>query len=100
VSGNQNSIAVQSRQRGSGEIGEWLLRDVIVAGNDVTMNSGTAAIGTVLEDEAPIPAGEVQFTGNRYHLDHPTAARFTWMNQVMSSDGWRQAGNDRNGSYN
>lgn len=99
VSGNQNSISVQSRQRGSGEIGEWLLRDVIVAANDVTMNSGTASIGTVLEDEAPIPAGGVQFTGNRYHLDHAGAARFTWMNQVMSSDGWRQAGNDRNGSY-
>lgn len=95
VAANRNGIAIQSRRRGSGDYGERLLRDVEISGNTVTMDAGTATTGAVFLGDAAIPAGEVRFTDNRYHLDSPDAKRFNWLNQLMSADDWRKAGNDR-----
>jgi parallel beta-helix repeat protein len=99
VDGNRNGIAIQSRRRGSGEYGEWLLRDVEVTGNTVAIDAGTATTGAVFLGDAGIPAGEVRFRDNRYRLDSADARRFNWLNQLMTADEWRKAGNDENGSF-
>ena len=66
VSGNVNGITIQSRTRGTGPWGTYLLRDIRVSGNTIEMTGGTQATGMVQNSSSPIPAGEVVFSGSRW----------------------------------
>ncbi|MET7281219.1 right-handed parallel beta-helix repeat-containing protein [Kribbella sp. NPDC005582] len=94
VSGNVNGITIQSRTRGTGPWGAYLLRDVEVTGNTVTMTGGTQATGMVQNTASPVPAGEVVFSGNRYVLDALAAKRFAKFGTKLTADGWKNAGLD------
>ncbi|WP_344150458.1 right-handed parallel beta-helix repeat-containing protein [Kribbella yunnanensis] len=94
VSGNVNGITIQSRTRGLGPWGAYVLRDIEVTGNTVTMTGGTAATGMVQNTASPVPAGEVTFTGNKYVLDALGAKRFAKFGTKLTADGWQDAGLD------
>ncbi|TDD44630.1 right-handed parallel beta-helix repeat-containing protein [Kribbella antibiotica] len=94
VSGNVNGITVQSRTRGAGPWGAYVLRDIAVTGNTVTMTGGTQATGIVQNTAAPVPTGEVEFSGNRYVLDALGAKRFAKAGTKLTADGWQDAGLD------
>ncbi|GAA2789648.1 right-handed parallel beta-helix repeat-containing protein [Kribbella solani] len=95
VAGNVNGITIQSRTRGSGPWGTYLLRDVQVSGNTVEMTGGSQATGMVQNSGATVPAGEVVFTGNKYVLDDLATQRFSRFGARLTPAGWRKAGLDQ-----
>jgi parallel beta-helix repeat protein len=99
VSGNVNGISIQSRNRGDGPWGPYLLRNVQVTGNQVTMTGGTQSTGIVQNSGAEIPAGTLTFTSNRYQLDQLAAKRFARLGTKLTADGWRRAGMDTGSSF-
>ena len=94
VANNVNGIAIQSRTRGSGPWGTNVLRDIVVAGNQVTMRGGTTATGMVQNSGAVIPAGEVALNDNTYILDSLSAERFQKTGQWYTAKQWRATGQD------
>ena len=99
VSGNVNGVTIQSRTRGTGPWGTYLLRDVQVSGNTIEMTGGTQATGMVQNSGAEVPAGEVVFSGNKYLLDDLGTQRFARFGAKLTAAGWRQAGLDKVGSF-
>ncbi|MEU4287709.1 right-handed parallel beta-helix repeat-containing protein [Kribbella sp. NPDC026596] len=99
VSGNVNGVTIQSRTRGTGPWGTYLLRDISVTGNTIEMTGGTQATGMVQNSGSPIPAGEVVFSGNKYVLDALGAQRFAKAGTKLTAAGWREAGLDTIGSF-
>lgn len=99
VSGNVNGISVQSRTRGDGPWGKYLLRNVRITGNTVQMTGGTQATGMVQNSGAEVPAGQLAFSGNRYLLDRLAAQRFARFGTKLTAEGWRAAGHDTSGTF-
>jgi parallel beta-helix repeat protein len=99
VSGNVNGISIQSRTRGDGPWGKYLLRNVKVTGNTVQMTGGTQATGMVQNSGAEVPAGQLVFSGNRYQLDKLAAQRFAKFGTKLTAEGWRAAGHDTSGTF-
>jgi parallel beta-helix repeat protein len=99
VSGNVNGVTIQSRTRGTGPWGTYLLRDVTVSGNTIEMTGGTQATGMVQNAGAAVPAGEVVFSGNKYVLDALSAARFARFGAKLTAAGWQGAGLDTVGTF-
>ncbi|WP_344210851.1 right-handed parallel beta-helix repeat-containing protein [Kribbella sancticallisti] len=99
VTGNVNGISIQSRTRGDGPWGRYLLRNVRVTGNTVGMTGGTQATGMVQNSGAEVPAGQLTFSGNRYLLDKLAAPRFAKFGTKLNATGWRSAGLDTAGSF-
>lgn len=99
VSGNVNGISIQSRTRGDGPWGRYLLRNVHVTGNTIGMTGGTQATGMVQNSGAEVPAGQLTFSGNRYLLDKLAAQRFAKFGTKLTATGWRSAGLDTAGSF-
>ncbi|GAA1511912.1 hypothetical protein GCM10009741_06670 [Kribbella lupini] len=99
VSGNVNGISIQSRTRGDGPWGKYLLRAVKVTGNTVQMTGGTQATGMVQNSGAEVPAGQLVFSGNRYQLDRLAAQRFARFGTKLTAEGWRAAGHDTSGTF-
>ncbi|TDO43321.1 parallel beta-helix repeat protein [Kribbella sp. VKM Ac-2527] len=99
VTGNVNGISIQSRTRGDGPWGRYLLRNVRVTGNTVGMPGGTQATGLVQNSGAEVPVGQLIFSGNRYELDQLAAQRFAKAGTKLTAEGWRQAGYDTIGSF-
>ncbi|MEV6284917.1 right-handed parallel beta-helix repeat-containing protein [Kribbella sp. NPDC051770] len=99
VSGNVNGIAIQSRTRGDGPWGKYLLRNVKVTGNTVQMTGGTQATGMVQNSGAEVPAGQLVFSGNRYQLDRLAAQRFARFGTKLTAEGWPAAGHDTAGTF-
>ncbi|HEY3512519.1 right-handed parallel beta-helix repeat-containing protein [Kribbella sp. NPDC051137] len=99
VAGNVNGVTIQSRTRGSGPWGTYLLRDVQVSGNTIEMTGGSQATGMVQNSGAEVPAGEVVFSGNKYVLDSLGTQRFARFGTKLTAAGWRRAGLDKVGSF-
>jgi parallel beta-helix repeat protein len=99
VSGNVNGVTIQSRTRGSGPWGTYLLRDVQVTGNTIEMTGGTQSTGMVQNAGAAVPAGEVVFSGNKYVLDDLATQRFARFGTKLTAAGWRSAGLDAIGTF-
>jgi parallel beta-helix repeat protein len=99
VSGNVNGVTIQSRTRGSGPWGTYLLRNVRVTGNTIKMTGGSQSTGMVQNTGAEVPDGQVIFSGNRYVLNELSAQRFARFGTRLTAAGWRQAGLDTAGSF-
>lgn len=99
VSGNLNGISLQSRPRGNGPRGPYVLRDVTVKVNRVTMTKGSAKTGVAQLGDADIPAGTVKFRKNSYDLEGPEARRFETHGRDLTPAQWQAAGFDPDGRF-
>jgi parallel beta-helix repeat protein len=99
VQGNRNGIAIQSRTRGDGPRGRYVLSDVLVEANQVVMDAQTASTGVVENKGSPAAEGAVRFSRNSYRLDKPGSERFAWRGRTMTWSQWQAAGFDRDSSY-
>ncbi|WP_241995542.1 right-handed parallel beta-helix repeat-containing protein [Kribbella sp. VKM Ac-2568] len=99
VTGNVNGVSIQSRNRGDGPWGHYLLRNVRVTGNTIGMTGGTQSTGMVQNSGAEVPAGQLTFSGNRYLLDKASAQRFARFGAKLNATGWQRAGLDTAGSF-
>jgi len=99
VKGNVNGITIQSRTRGTGPWGTYLLRDISITANTIAMTGGSQSTGMVKNAGAEVPAGEVVFSGNKYVLDALGAQRFSNFGTKLTAEGWQQAGLDTISSF-
>ncbi|MFE4228300.1 right-handed parallel beta-helix repeat-containing protein [Arthrobacter sp. NPDC056886] len=101
VSGNLNGIGIQARPRGEGPWGEYVLKNVVVAGNLVDLRGpDTATTGYVEAGSLTRPpdVGSIRFQSNRYVLKDVTAPKFKYQGDELDFEGWQGAGNDTVGS--
>ncbi|GAA1511862.1 right-handed parallel beta-helix repeat-containing protein [Kribbella lupini] len=97
VRANRNGISIQSRTRGEGPRGRYVLRDVLVEGNQVVMDGETASTGVVENKDSPAPES-VEFRRNSYRIGDRGAQRFAYKGAPMTWQEWQAAGFDRDSS--
>lgn len=95
VRNNRNGIAIQSRTRGEGPRGRYVLHDVLVEGNQVVMDQQTASTGVVENKGSPAGNGAIRFSRNRYQLGDQAAERFAYRGQSLTWPQWQAAGFDK-----
>ena len=101
VDGNLNGIGVQSRSRGNGPWGKYVLEKVVVEGNVINLSAPTTSTTGYVESGAPRrepDLGGVRFQGNRYILDDADAHKFNFNGGTLDFKSWQNAGNDTTGA--
>ncbi|MGW6277571.1 right-handed parallel beta-helix repeat-containing protein [Kribbella sp. NPDC055071] len=93
VEANRNGISVQSRTRGDGPRGKYVLKNVVVEGNSVVLTDSTASTGVVENKASPTQPGAVTFRRNSYRL--PSGTHFSYRGQNLTWPQWQQAGFDQ-----
>lgn len=105
VGKNQNGIAAQMRNRGSGTYGAWDLHNLYVHHNDVTLatgartGEGVQGLGTLspVSPTTYYTAKNNRFDFNTYRMDATSAKRFSWNKSYMTFASLQTAGQERNG---
>ncbi len=97
IRGNRNGIALQSRTRGDGPRGVYVLSDVVIEANQVVMDGQTASTGVVENKESPARDGAVRFSRNSYRIGDRAAERFAYRGKTMTWSQWQAAGFDQDG---
>jgi hypothetical protein len=95
VKGNRNGISIQSRTRGDGPRGTYVLADVVIEGNLITMDDTTASTGVVENKGSPTKAGSITFRRNSYRIAGQSADRFAYRGKTLTWSEWQQAGFDQ-----
>ncbi|TCC65941.1 right-handed parallel beta-helix repeat-containing protein [Kribbella pittospori] len=93
VKDNRNGISIQSRTRGDGPRGTYVLRDVTIEGNLVVMQDATSSTGVVENKGSPTRAGSVTFHHNSYQFTGPTP--FAHQGKTLTWPQWQEAGFDQ-----
>ncbi|WP_433167872.1 right-handed parallel beta-helix repeat-containing protein [Kribbella sp. CA-247076] len=100
VKGNRNGISIQSRTRGDGPRGTYLLADVVIEGNLVVMDDATASTGVVENKGSPTKPGAVTFRRNSYQIAGDPQNRFAYRGKTLTWPEWQQAGFDQDSTTN
>ncbi|TDD21201.1 right-handed parallel beta-helix repeat-containing protein [Kribbella turkmenica] len=95
VKGNRNGISIQSRTRGDGPRGRYVLADVVIEGNLVFMDDATASTGVVENKGSPTAQGAVTFRRNSYRFAGDSRTRFAYRGKTLTWPEWQQAGFDK-----
>jgi parallel beta-helix repeat protein len=95
IKGNRNGIAIQSRTRGDGPRGLYVLTDVLIEANQVVMDEKTASTGVVENKESPAKDGAIRFSRNSYQIGDQQAQRFAYRGATMTWEQWQAAGFDQ-----
>lgn len=100
LSGNPNGILGAQTARGSGPDGPYVLRNLFVHDNTITMTSGgTGVLRASNISDAIFRTANNRFEGNVYHLGSGTKY-FRWLDSDLDEAGWRAAGHDLTGTFN
>lgn len=99
VSDNGNGITAVQQPRGTGAHGPWVVENLWVHDNVVTMTSGMSGVGQDFGDNSYFTSRNNRFTNNTYHLGS-NAAPFAWMNGTHNESSWRGFGHDTTGQFN
>ncbi|MFI6825618.1 right-handed parallel beta-helix repeat-containing protein [Kribbella sp. NPDC050241] len=95
VKDNRNGISIQSRTRGDGPRGTYVLRDVTIEGNLVVMQDATSSTGVVENKGSPTRPGAVTFRHNSYQIGGKSADRFAYQGKTLTWPQWQEAGFDQ-----
>ncbi|WP_343980945.1 right-handed parallel beta-helix repeat-containing protein [Kribbella koreensis] len=95
IKDNRNGIAIQSRTRGDGPRGQYVLKDVLIEANQVVMDEKTASTGVVENKESPAADGAIRFSRNSYRIGGRQAERFAYRGETMTWEQWQAAGFDK-----
>ncbi|MEU4197384.1 right-handed parallel beta-helix repeat-containing protein [Kribbella sp. NPDC026611] len=93
IKDNRNALSIQSRTRGDGPRGTYVLRNVTVEGNLVVMTNPEATLGVVENKGSPTKPGAITFRRNSYQVANPNS--FAYHGQSMSWSQWQQSGFDQ-----
>ncbi len=101
LSGNKNSIMLLQADRGSGNQGAYVTRNVSVHDNTVTL-AGSQRIGAHRYggDTGLWSSNNNHFERNTYFLSNAASAPFVWSQGLIGESQWRAAGNDDTGAFN
>jgi parallel beta-helix repeat protein len=91
IKDNRNALSIQSRTRGDGPRGTYVLRNVLVEGNLVVMSDSGSSLGVVENKRSPTQPGAITFRRNSYQgADH-----FAYRGKTMTWSEWQQSGFDQ-----
>ncbi|GAA1682283.1 hypothetical protein GCM10009745_28210 [Kribbella yunnanensis] len=93
VKDNRNGISIQSRTRGEGPRGRYVLSDVVVEGNLIVLNDAGSSTGVVENKGSPTTSGAITFRRNSYRL--PGSTRFAYRGKSLTWPQWQEAGFDQ-----
>jgi parallel beta-helix repeat protein len=92
-----NGIGLVDTDRGGGSRGAYRVAEVDVHDNVVRMSPG-AETGLVGRDTAFRPDAGIRFRNNTYQVPDPGAEFWQWEGS-LDADGWRERGQDRDGTF-
>jgi parallel beta-helix repeat protein len=97
VSNNYNGIGLLQQNRGSGALGAYLVQNVSVHDNRVTMSRGGTG---VVEDDCDVGVWtrNVTFVHNTYKVTNPSGNWFAWAGDSLGWSAWRALRLDVTGS--
>jgi parallel beta-helix repeat protein len=99
VEENADGIAAIQQNRGSGMHGPYLVENLHVHGNTITMVSGQTGLAQDVGDLSLYTDRNNRFENNTYHLG-TRSLYFEWMGRAVTERDWRGFGNDSDGSFN
>jgi len=95
VTSNRNGISIQSRTRGEGPRGTYVLSNVLVEGNLVVMTDASSLTGVVENKRSPAKPGAITFRRNSYQLRDDSTAHFSYHGKTLTWSAWQKAGFDQ-----
>ncbi|GAA0606286.1 hypothetical protein GCM10009534_46330 [Kribbella sandramycini] len=93
VKDNRNGISIQSRTRGDGPRGRYVLSGVVVEGNLIVLKDAGSSTGVVENKGSPTQDGAITFRRNSYRV--PDTTRFAWRGKSLTWPQWQDAGFDQ-----
>jgi parallel beta-helix repeat protein len=97
VSGNAQGITAFQQPRGSGAFGEFLVKNLWVHDNEVTMTSGGTGLGDYTGDGMIFERNN-RFDRNTYRIAG-NSKPFWWSGGAVTENTWQAAGQDTNGTF-
>ncbi|MFD7158600.1 right-handed parallel beta-helix repeat-containing protein [Kribbella sp. NPDC059898] len=91
IKDNRNALSIQSRTRGDGPRGTYVLRNVLVEGNLIVMTDPSSTLGVVENKKSPTQPGAVTFRRNSYQ----GAGKFAYHGKSLTWSEWQQSGFDK-----
>ncbi|MGZ0146835.1 right-handed parallel beta-helix repeat-containing protein [Kribbella sp. WER1] len=91
IENNRNALSIQSRTRGDGPRGTYVLRNVLIEGNLIVMTNPSATLGVVENKKSPTQPGAITFRRNSYQ----GADRFAYRGKTLTWSQWQQSGFDK-----
>ena len=98
VEGPWNGISLLQEKRGKGVHGRFVLRNIYVHDNNVTMRQGTTGAHRPPAPTVALPTKLIRFEANNYTLG--AGKHFAWAGKALSVRQWRKLGMDKTGSVN
>lgn len=90
VVGNADGIAGIQQERGAGPFGRYLLQNVKVTGNTISMEEGETGVVEDTGADGVFTDRDISFGGNTYK--DVTGRRFAWDGRVLDRRGWLAIG--------
>jgi parallel beta-helix repeat protein len=102
LTGNKNGIILIQSSRGTGSLGPYVVQNVTVHNNTVTLGHGQRhGAYSYGGDTGLWTTNHNQFNNDTYNLQTADAAPFLFTNNALLSDTqWKAAGNDLTGTFN
>jgi hypothetical protein len=94
IQDNRNALSIQSRTRGDGPRGKYVLRNVLVEGNLVVMTDPSSTLGVVENKKSPTQPGAITFRRNSYRVDGGQD-RFSYHGKSLTWSQWQGSGFDK-----
>ena len=96
VADNYNGITAVQQNRGSGQFGPWITRNVFIHDNHVSMRTGLSGFAQDIADRRLFNRATVRFDRNTYHV-YTSAVPFAWNDTWISAAQWQASGQDTAG---
>jgi parallel beta-helix repeat protein len=96
VLGNRNGVVLKQSPRESAQ-GAYVLRNVVVSGNAITMATGVSGLLTRMSDSSQPRDKGIRFSNNTYQLSGD--AELLWLNVPQSISQWQAGGRDRSSTF-
>jgi parallel beta-helix repeat protein len=90
VAGNADGIAGIQQERGAGPFGPYLLQNVVVTGNTISMEQGETGVVEDTGGDDVFTERDISFGGNTYN--DVTGPRFAWGGRTLDQRGWLAIG--------
>ncbi len=102
LTGNKNGIILLQADRGSGSLGPYIVQNVSVHDNTVTLGSGQRNGAYRYGGDTGLwTTHNNHFEHDTYNLQTASSAPFLWTNNAAVTDAqWRGYGNDDTGTFN
>jgi parallel beta-helix repeat protein len=99
VSGNGNGISGTEQNRGSGARGPWILRNLHVHDNTITMSQGQTGIEQTNGNKAFSSRSGNRFARNTYYVRSADCTCFRWRGSSITKERWVATGHDTSGRF-